>query len=129
MIKYQVIIIAINNKIGFIRFEPSGVLAAKSIFQVISQTIKTKASGQLVIKPVIFQTHFTFFKAERINSILNHTKNIKTIIEQAHINDVNISQPRNIAEIVKNNKVINQMIKSSPWIELNKSFFIYKNFE
>lgn len=82
--KLQVIKIAIKSKIGFTRFEPSGVDAANIIFQEISQTIKTKASGQFVIKPVTSQSHFIFFKESKISSIENQTKNVKNIIHKAH---------------------------------------------
>ena len=48
-----------NNNMGFITFEPSGVLAANKTLPVTSPTINTSASGQLVIKPVIAPSHFT----------------------------------------------------------------------
>jgi hypothetical protein len=75
--------------------------------------MRTNASGQLVINQVIFHTHFTFFKADKINSILNQTKNIKTIIHEAHIKDSLIFHHIRKAEHKKNNNVIHQIIKSN----------------
>jgi hypothetical protein len=114
-----------KSNIGFIRLDPRGVLAANNIFQVISHTIKTKASGQFVINQVIFHTHLTFFKADKINSMLNQTKNINTIIADAHINDSFIFHPKNIAELKKNNIVIPHIIKSNFCKESKSNFFIF----
>lgn len=122
--KYQVIINAIKSNIGFITFDQRGVLAANNMFHEINHTIKTNASGPFVINHVIFQTHFTFFKAESINSILNHTINIKTIIHEAHINDSLISPFIIMAEEMKNNRVIHHTIKSNFCNESKSSFFI-----
>jgi hypothetical protein len=118
----------VNSKTGFIKFDHNGVLAANSTFQAINHTIRTKASGQLVINHVIFPTHLTFLSADNINSILNHTKNIKTIIHEAHINDSFIFHHNIIADHKKKIKVIHQITKSNFCKESNKSFFIYFNY-
>lgn len=124
LIKYQVTNNAINKSIGFIKFDQSGVLAANNTSALSNQIIKTKASGQFVIKPVIFHNHFTHFKADRINSILNQTKNISTIIPLAQINDSFICHHIIKADHKKNKRVIHQIVKSNFWIDSKISFFI-----
>lgn len=120
----QVIINQINNNIGFIKFDQSGVLAANNTSQTKSQTIKTKASGQLVMKPVIFHNHFTFLSAQSISSILNQIKNIKTIIALAHKNEFTIFHHIISEENIKNISTIIQIEKSSFVIESFKIVFI-----
>jgi hypothetical protein len=101
------------RRIGFITFDQSGVLAANSTFQPISHTISTRASGQFVMNPVIAQIPFTFCSAARISSILRPTKNIKTIIQIAHLIELQIIQPKNNAESKKKSIVTIHMIISS----------------
>ncbi len=126
LIMYHVNSIAINNNIGFITLEPNGVLAANKTFHAINQTIRTKASGQLVINHVIFHTHFTFCNADNISSILNHTKNINTIIHEAHKNDSFILPHKKIADPRKKTSVIPHIVKSNFWSESKSNFFINK---
>jgi hypothetical protein len=114
----------IKSNTGFITFEPSGVLAANKISQLISHTINTNASGQLVINHVIIHIHLTFFKADNINSILNHTKNINIIIQEPQRNDSIKSHHIIIDEIVKKSKVIVQTKKSNFCRESLKIVFI-----
>lgn len=116
---------AISKSIGFITFDHKGVLAANNIFQLIRPTIKTKASGQFVINQVIFHIPFTFFNAESINSILNQTKNINTIIHDAHKNDSFTSHHIINQDQMKKSNVIAQITKSNLCNDSNKSFFIY----
>lgn len=106
------------------KFDQRGVLAANKISQLINQTTKTRASGQLVINQVIFHNHLTFFNADKINSILNQTRNINTIIHDAQEND-SFTSPHIInADPKKNIKVIPQITKSIFCNESNNSFFI-----
>lgn len=121
----QVIISAKNNKIGFITFDQSGVLAANKTSHFISHTIKTKASGQLVINQVIAHTHLIFLSADNINSILNQIKNIKTIIHDAHKKELIIFHQVKIDDITKKKIVIIQIVISSFCIESFKSSFIF----
>jgi predicted metallo-beta-lactamase superfamily hydrolase len=120
----QVIINQINNNTGFIKFDQRGVLAANNTSQTISPTIKTKASGQLVINQVIFHNHFTFFNAQSISSILNQIKNIKTIIALAHKKEFIISHHIIKDDEIKNINTIIQIVKSSLVIESFKIDFI-----
>lgn len=124
MSKNQVINNTVNKSIGFIKFDQRGVEAANNIFHQISQTIKTKASGQFVINHVIFPTHLTCFNADKINSILNQTKNIRTIIQLAHINDSLIFHHKISEDHKKKQIVIHQITKSNFWIDSIKIFFI-----
>lgn len=94
------------------------------MFHVINHIIRTNASGQLVINHVIFHTHLTFFNEESINSILNHTKNIRTIIQLAQINDSFIFHHIISADPIKNNNVIPQITKSNFCKESINNFFI-----
>ncbi|MBT3729325.1 hypothetical protein HOF65_01325 [bacterium] len=73
---------------------------------------------------VIFQTHFTFFNADNINSILNQTKNINTIIPEAHKKDSSIFHHIIIADQMKKSKVIHHIMKSSFCKESKNNFFI-----
>jgi len=123
-IKYQLINIQIQSKIGFITFDQRGVLAANKTFHPISHTINTNASGQLVINHVILPTHFTFFNADNISSILNHIRTIKTMIHDAQRNDSLIFHHNNIADHTKNNNVNHHTIKSNFCSDSNNSFFI-----
>ena len=109
------------------KFDQSGVLAANKIFHESNHTTKTRASGQLVMNQVIFQTHFTFFKADKISSILNPTKNIKTIIHDAHKKDSLIFHHIIIEDHIKKSNVIHQIIKSNFCKESKNKFFITFN--
>ena len=68
---------------GFMKFEPSGVEAAKIISPTTRPTMRQTASGPLVINPVRVPIPLVFFKHSITISMETAIKNISTIIPKA----------------------------------------------
>ena len=114
---------AMMSRMGFMKFEPSGVDAAKITSPAIRPTRRQTASGPLVINPVMVPMPLFFFRHSIIISIASAMRTISKIIPEAPINDRLISPPNNRAHPQKNTSTSIQMMRSSRPIELKMNFF------
>ncbi len=81
------IIAAIRKRRGFMKLDPKGVDAAKSISPAISPTTRQIASGPFVIKPVMVPIPFLSLSVSMINSMETLMRSISKIMPLAPIKD------------------------------------------
>lgn len=105
------------------KFEPSGVDAAKIMSPAIRPTSRQTASGPLVINPVIVPMPLFFFRHSIIISIARAIRTISKITPEAPINARFISPPKIRALPQKKTSTSIQMTRSSLPSESKRNFF------
>ena len=80
-------IVAVISRMGFIKFEPSGVDAANKTSPTISPTTRQSASGPLVIKAVTVPIPFICLIDSMIISMDKPMSIMTTIMPDAPINE------------------------------------------